>query len=229
MDWLRGLLDDWSLPPNYSTFGETIDQLFWIILVLTGIAFVLVEGGIVWFCYKYRNREGHRAFYTHGSNKLEVWWTVIPALIIGILGAYSAGVWHDIKAESNRPEGATEFRVVGKQFEWNVTYPGPDGSLDTEDDFILRNQFHFPAGEMITVLLESEDVIHSFFIPELRVKQDALPGQTIPVWFDSQVPGEFQIACAELCGLGHYYMMANVTVHERADFDAWQASQTQAQ
>ncbi|WP_419166448.1 cytochrome c oxidase subunit II [Candidatus Palauibacter sp.] len=221
---------DWALPPNYSTFGVVIDQLFWIILVITGIAFLLVEGGILWFCLRYRGREGARAHYTHGSNRLEVIWTIVPAIIIAILGAYSAAVWQDIKGASNRPEDALEFRVVGKQFEWNITYPGADRDIETEDDnFTVRNQFHFPVNEDITILLESEDVIHSFFIPELRVKQDAVPGMTIPVWFDATQTGDFEIACAELCGLGHYYMQASVTVHSAADFDAWLAGQASAQ
>ncbi|WP_419161962.1 cytochrome c oxidase subunit II [Candidatus Palauibacter sp.] len=233
---------DWALPPNYSTQGIVIDQLFWIILVITGIAFILVEGGILWFCLKYRGREGARAHYTHGSNRLEVIWTVVPAIIIAILGVYSAAVWQDIKSQSNRPQDALQFLVVGKQYEWNITYPGPDRKVrcppDPEDpdrdpcradNFIVRNQFHFPANEMVTVLLESEDVIHSFFIPELRVKQDAVPGMTIPIWFDSTQPGDFEIACAELCGLGHYYMQASVTVHSAADFDAWLAGQATAQ
>ncbi len=231
---------DWALPENFSTQGEVIDQLFYIILVLTGIGFLLVEGGIIWFCLKYRRREGRSAHYTHGSNRLEIVWTVIPAVIIAILGGYSGVVWQDLRSESNRPQGGLEFKVVGKQFEWNVTYPGTDRTLGTEDDFVVRNQFHFPADEMVTVLLESEDVIHSFFIPQLRVKQDALPGKTIAIWFDYksspsvrmegewEAIGNFQIACAELCGLGHYRMHAPVTVHTAAGFDAWLASQASA-
>lgn len=220
---------DWALPPNYSTQGVVIDQLFWIILVITGIAFVLVEAGLVWFAFKYRTREGHKAYYTHGSNKAEIIWTVVPALILTVLGVYSAGVWADIRGADSRPEGALEFLAVGKQFEWNITYPGADGSLGTADDFTVLNQFHFPVGQYVIVHLESEDVIHSFFIPELRVKQDAVPGMTIPIWFDATSTGEFEIACAELCGLGHYRMRASVTVHEVADFDAWQASRATTQ
>ena len=220
---------DWALPPNYSTYGVAIDQLFWIIFVITGIAFVLVEAGLIWFIFKYRSREGHTAYYTHGSDKLEVIWTVVPALVFVVLGVYSAGLWAEIKNPENMPEGAIEFGVMAKQFEWTVTYPGADQTLGTEDDFTVLNQFHFPSGEPVIVHLEAEDVIHSFFIPELRVKQDAVPGMKIPIWFDATQPGEFEIACAELCGLGHYRMQADVTVHERADFDAWQANQVLAQ
>lgn len=220
---------DWALPPNYSTMGAVTDQLFWIIFWLTAVAFVLVEGGILWFCFKYRGREGQKAHYTHGSNRLEVIWTVIPILVFAALGIYSAQLWAQIRGDSGRPQGALEYIVVGKQFEWNITYPGVDRQLGTADDFIVRNQFHFPVGQEIIVHLESEDVIHSFFIPELRVKQDAVPGMTIPIWFDATQTGDFEIACAELCGLGHYRMEANVTVHEVADYEAWQASQVSAQ
>ena len=216
---------DWSLPPNLSTQGVVIDQLFWIIAVLTGIAFILVEAGIVWFMIKYRRREGHKAYYTHGSKKAEIIWTAVPALIIAALGIYSGAVWADIRGSGGFPEDALTFHVVAKQFEWNITYPGADGAIDTADDFTVRNQFHFPANEPVIVRLQSEDVIHSFFVPELRVKQDAVPGMTIPIWFEATGTGEFQIACAELCGLGHYRMAAQVFVHERADYDAWSAAQ----
>lgn len=220
---------DWALPPNYSTQGDTIDLLFWIILVITGIAFLLVEFGIIWFIFKYRRREGRKAHYTHGSQKLEVIWTAVPAVVILILGIYSGRVWASIKSPDSFPQGALTIGVMAKQFEWNVTYPGVDRVLGTDDDFTVRNQFHFPAGEPVVVELESEDVLHSFFIPELRVKQDAVPGMTIPIWFDAREPGEFQIGCAELCGSGHYRMRASVTVHSPEDFQAWYAGQVAAQ
>ena len=216
---------DWSLPPNLSTQGVPIDTLFWIILILTGIAFVLVEAGIVWFMIKYRGREGRRAHYTHGSTRVEIIWTAIPALVLAALGLYSGTVWANIKSDRSFPDDALTLRVVAKQFEWNITYPGADGELDTGDDFTVRNQLHLPANEPVVVRLEAEDVIHSFFVPELRVKQDAVPGMTIPVWFEATGTGDFEIACAELCGLGHYRMRASVTIHDPADFQSWHASQ----
>jgi cytochrome c oxidase subunit 2 len=215
----------WFLPPNLSTQGVVIDQLFWVIAILTGVACILVEAGIVWFMFKYRTREGRTAYYTHGSKKAEIIWTAIPVLILAVLGIYSGSVWAGIRGSGSMPDDAPTFHVVAKQFEWNITYPGADGQIDTNDDFTVRNQFHFPANEPVIVRLESEDVIHSFFVPELRVKQDAVPGMTIPIWFEATGTGEFQIACAELCGLGHYRMYAQVVVHDRADFDAWSAAQ----
>jgi cytochrome c oxidase subunit II len=94
-----------------------------------------------------------------------------------------------------------EVAVAAKQFEWNVTYPGPDGVLGTADDFTRRNQLHLPVGRVVHVHLTAEDVIHSFFLPEFRVKQDAVPGMRIPVWFEATRTGTFMLGCAELCGM----------------------------
>jgi cytochrome c oxidase subunit 2 len=195
---------------------------------VTAIAFVLVEVGIIWFCVKYRRREGHRAFYTHGSKSLEVLWTAVPALAMVALGFYSANVWAQIKGRNSAPSESLQISVRAKQFEWNVTYAGADEVLGTSDDFSTRNQLHFPANRPILIWLESEDVLHSFFIPQLRVKQDAVPGMTIPVWFEATKTGDYQIGCAELCGLGHYRMRARVTIHEPAAYETWIGEQIAA-
>ncbi len=215
----------WSLPENIATYGGKIDAIFWVITVVTGIAFVLVEIGIIWFAVKYRRREGRRAYYTHGSKALEVLWTSVPALALVALGIYSADVWAQIKGRDSAPAGSLMLGVRAKQFEWNVTYPGADGTLGTSDDFVVRNQLHFPVNRPILIQLESEDVLHSFFIPQLRVKQDAVPGMTIPVWFEATKTGGYQIGCAELCGLGHYRMRARVTIHEPDEYERWHAEQ----
>ncbi|MEE8561430.1 MAG: cytochrome c oxidase subunit II [Gemmatimonadota bacterium] len=215
----------WSLPENIATYGGKIDAIFWVITVVTGIAFVLVEIGIIWFAVKYRRREGRRAYYTHGNKALEVLWTSVPALALVALGIYSADVWAQIKGRDSAPAGSLMLGVRAKQFEWNVTYPGADGTLGTSDDFVVRNQLHFPVNRPILIQLESEDVLHSFFIPQLRVKQDAVPGMTIPVWFEATKTGGYQIGCAELCGLGHYRMRARVTIHEPDEYERWHAEQ----
>lgn len=219
---------DWSLPPMLSVHGFDIDRLFWIILVITGIAFVLVEAGILWFSVRYRRRDGNRALYTHGSKRLEILWTAVPAITLVFLGIYSGTIWADIRSPSSVPDDALTLDVTARQFEWNVTYPGADRVPGNEDDFTIRNQFHIPAGEPVVVRLQSEDVIHSFFIPEFRVKQDAVPGMTVPVWFEATEPGDYQIACAELCGLGHYRMRARVTVHAPEAYGEWYAERAEA-
>lgn len=219
---------DWSLPLNASTQGVPIDNLFWLIFWITGVAFVLVEVGIIWFMWRYRAREGHKARYTHGHLGAEIIWTAIPALTMIFLGIYSGTIWAGIRSPDSFPTDALTISVVAKQFEWNVTYPGADRILGNDDDFSIRNRFEFPVGEPVIVRLESEDVIHSFFVPELRVKQDAVPGMTIPIWFEATQTGEFQIACAELCGLGHYRMRARVVVHEADSYETWYDEQTGA-
>ena len=218
----------WLLPPGNSTFAGDIDFLYYVILVITGIAFFVVEGGLVWFIIKYRRRPGRKAYYTHGSMTAEVVWTAIPAVTLIIIGIMSGRVWTDVRGRNSVPPGALEVSLVGKQFEWNTTYPGADGQLGTGDDFSTRNQLHVPVDQPVLVRLGTEDVIHSFFVPSLRVKQDALPGQTIDVWFEAMVPGRFEIACAELCGLGHYRMRAIITVHTADEYARWVQEQTAA-
>ena len=219
---------DWAMPPNASTQGVMIDGLFWLIFWITVIALVIVEVGVVWFLWRYRRREGRRARYTHGSTVAEIVWTAVPALVLVFLGVYSGRVWAQIRGPDSFPDQALTISVVAKQFEWNVTYPGADRILGNEDDFTIRNRFEIPVNEPVIVRLESEDVIHSFFIPELRVKQDAVPGMVIPIWFEAIQTGEFQIGCAELCGLGHYRMRARVKVHDRASYEAWYREQSAA-
>lgn len=209
----------WLLPESFSTFGARIDGLYMVILWITGITLLVTEVMLVAFVVKFRHKEGRKAHYTHGSKGLEITWTAATALIVIGLGIASTGVWHDVKARV--PDNAMEVIVTAKQFEWNATYPGPDGALGTADDFVRRNELDVPSGIPVVVHLRSEDVLHSFFLPELRVKQDAVPGRSIRVWFEATEPGEYTLGCAELCGLGHYRMSGTLTVHAPSDYQAW--------
>jgi cytochrome c oxidase subunit 2 len=215
----------WLLPPGASTFVREIDPIYYMILVITGVAFVLVEVALVWFLVRYRGRPGRRAHYTHGNNRAEVIWTAVTALVVVMIGLTSRGAWAHIKGRDSAPPGSYPIRVHVKQFEWIFTYPGPDGQLGNADDFTVRNQLHIPVNTPILAHLESEDVIHSFWIPAFRIKQDAVPGMHITAWFQPTQVGTFEIGCAELCGLGHYRMRGMVTVHSREDFDRWSAAQ----
>jgi len=217
----------WWLPLKASTFAGEIDGLFTAVLIITGIAFVVVEIGLVWFSLKYRNRPGRTAYYTHGNNTAEIIWTAIPAVTVVALGLVSNHYWKQIKGRDSVPADSYPIGVHAKQFEWQYTYPGPDGKLGTADDYTIRNQLHVPLNRNVVVILTSEDVIHSFFVPVFRVKQDAVPGLTIRAWFNATVPGEYELGCAELCGIGHYKMRTRVTVHTQADFDAWVKQQAQ--
>lgn len=218
----------WRLPQNISTFGDEIDGMFHIIAWITIVIFFLVEILLVWFLIRYRARADRKATYTHGNTRMEVLWTAATALIVVVLGIMSRGLWLDIKLPDRFPEPGLELLVQAKQFEWNVTYPGADGELGTADDFVRRNQLHVPVDVPILVRLESEDVIHSFYLPELRLKQDAVPGMSIPAWFQATQAGEYTLGCAELCGLGHYRMKATLTVHTAADWAQWYSQQQTA-
>jgi cytochrome c oxidase subunit 2 len=120
-------------------------------------------------------------------------------------------------------------QVTGKQFNWEVRYPGPDGEFDasadsttgTLDDYQIDNEVHVPVNKVVRVMLASKDVIHSFFVPQLRLKQDAVPGRMITAWFEATQPGTYEIPCAELCGFGHSGMLGRLYVHTPEEYKAW--------
>jgi cytochrome c oxidase subunit II len=211
----------WILPPSASSYAGDIDWLYYLILIITGIAFVLVEIGLVWFAIKYRARPGRKATYYHGNARAEWIWTSVTAVVVVVIGLLSAGVWDRIKGRDSVPADAMPIKIHAKQFEWHISYPGPDGQLNTGDDLSVRNQLHLPVNKPVVAELTSEDAIHSFFIPAFRIKQDAVPGMTIRVWFQPTDTGTFELACAELCGLGHYRMRAIATVHAEAGYQRW--------
>jgi cytochrome c oxidase subunit II len=213
----------WMLPPGASTFTGEVDWLYYTILWITGIAFFLVQGALVWVLIKYRARPGVRAHYTHGSAKAEWTWTSVTAVAVVALGLMSAGGWKRMKNAEAAPADAMKIGILAKQFEWHFRYPGPDGQLGTPDDFSVRNQLHLPVDRAVVATLEAEDVIHSFFVAPFRVKQDAVPGMKTLVWFQPNKPGTYEVGCAELCGLGHYRMRAVVTVHTQDDYARWVA------
>ncbi|HSS44839.1 MAG TPA: cytochrome c oxidase subunit II [Thermoanaerobaculia bacterium] len=214
--WMR-------LPEGVSSYSARIDGLFRLILWITGVIFVLVEALLLYFAIRYRHREGRRAQYTHGNNRLEVIWTIVPAIICVVLALLSRRTWAEIKQQM--PADALPIEITAEQFAWNIRYTGPDGRFGTADDIVTLNQLHFPVGRPVVVTLRSKDVIHSFFLPEFRVKQDAVPGMSTRIWFDAMRTGNWEIACAELCGLGHYRMKGFVTVESAEDFQKWLAEQ----
>jgi cytochrome c oxidase subunit II len=212
---------NWGFPENVSTFGASIDATFGAIFWATALAFVIVQGLLIYCIIRFRHRPGRKAVPIHGNLRLEILWTVVPAAGVFFLAFISTSVWLDIKQPDRFPQDALELAVHAQQFEWLVTYPGPDGQLGTDDDFVLRNQLHIPVDAPVRVILTADDVIHSFFLPHFRVKQDAVPGMEIPIWFQATATGEYALACAELCGLGHYRMRGSVTVHSPEEFEAW--------
>lgn len=212
-----------KLPDGVSSFSGQIDGMFWLILWITGIIFIVVEVLLIFFLWRYRHREGRQVVYTHGNSRVEVVWTIVPAVICVVLALMSRRLWADIK--QNMPAGAMPIGIEAEQFAWNIHYPGPDGKLFTADDVVTLNQLHIPVSKPVVVTLRSKDVIHSFFLPEFRVKQDAVPGMTTHIWFDGNTVGHWEIACAELCGLGHYRMKGFITVEPQEEFDKWLAQE----
>jgi cytochrome c oxidase subunit II len=219
---------NWLLPESVSTFGPDIDRLYYVILFITGAVFLATELLLVYFLFKYRRREGHKAEYIHGSTKAEIVWTAVPFLIVVGLALLSMGVWERIKDPSVFPTNGYEILLRARQFEWEASYAGADGQLRTADDFTVLNRLNVPADRPVVIHLEAEDVLHSFFVYDFRVKQDAVPGMTIPIWFEVPVPGEYTLGCAELCGTGHSSMDGVVVVQSAADFQTWEAGEIAA-
>jgi len=212
-------------PENVSTFGADIDGVFTMIAWIVGAWFVAAEAALLWFVVRYRRRRGQPAAYVRGERRAELAWVLVPAAVVLALDlaidAASGPAWARIK--QRMPPDAMTVNATAKQFNWEFGYPGPDGELDTADDVVLDNELHVPAGRDVLVRLRSKDVIHSFFIPVARLKQDVLPGRTIPAWFNVTVPGRYELPCAELCGFGHYTMRGFLVVHTPDDYRAWEA------
>ena len=218
---------NWWLPENVSTFGVEIDWLFHLIYAITAITGILVFAALIAFLVIYRDRPGRRARYTHGNTTLEIVWTIVPALILVVLTFLSVPAWSKIKM--TQPPTDVVIQVTAKQFNWQVAYPGPDGKFGTEDDKRFLDEMHVPMNKPIRVILKSQDVIHSFFVPSFRIKQDAVPGREIAAWFDATKPGKYEWPCAELCGFGHSGMKGWVYVHTPEDYAKWAAENLKAE
>ena len=209
---------DW-LPENISTYGGEIDKFFYIIYYITSAVFFLVSGAFLYFLVKYRYKEGQRAKYYHGNTALEIIWTTVTAVALLVLAFASKPVWSDIK--QNVPPSDIVVQVSGKQYNWEMLYPGPDRIFGTQDDYKVDNQLHVPKDKVVRLILKSQDVIHSLFMPHLRFKQDMVPGREILGWFEATKAGKYEIPCAELCGFGHSGMLGYLFVHTASDYEAW--------
>lgn len=207
------------LPEDVSPYGAGIDGLFRLIYYITATAFLVVTVLMVVFLVLYRYRKDRRATYTHGNTTLEIVWTLIPAVVFIWLGLASKSKWETLKMTI--PPTDTVIRVTAKQFNWEILYPGPDGKFDTADDKQVDNEIRVPVGTPVHVILRSKDVIHSFFLPNLRFKQDAVPGRDIQGWFQANKPGKYEIPCAELCGFGHSGMKGWLYVLPADDYHKW--------
>ena len=211
------------LPENVSTYGGEIDSMMYLIYYIVGAWFLLTYGAIILFLVLYRRREGRRATYVEGNRMREAAWILVPLLIVLALDLWmdfrGAEVWAKVKARV--PPSDLRVQVTAKQFNWEILYPGPDGQFGTADDLLLENELHVSVNKVVRVVLKSKDVIHSFFLPHLRLKQDTVPGRTIEAWFEATKPGQYELPCAELCGFGHSGMKGWLYVHPADEYQKW--------
>lgn len=223
---------NWGFPENLEAatpLGRRIDDLFYLILWIVVIAFIATMLALSYVLWKASKNEDEKGWFSHGSHNLEMIWTIVPSGILLFIALYQMDVWalyrvrdYDLQPGQSR-EQTVVAEVTARQFEWRIRYPGPDRTFKDQQavkDWLARphkgdlyavNHLRVPLNRETVIYLKSADVQHAFFVPDLRVKQDALPGQAIDVWFTVNRAGDFDLTCAELCGWGHYKMRGRVT------------------
>lgn len=213
------------LLPSASSFSGEVDQLFWLITFIVGFGFIAAELMFFWLMWRFRKRPGVPSTYVTGNEKRLKNWINIPHTLILLFDIViiiaAVRVWVDIK--QTLPPADVTVRVMSQQWAWTFTDPGPDGLLDTPDDVRTTDELHIMTGKTYHFELESKDVLHSFFIPAFRLKQDAIPGRRYTGWFRPTQSGSYDILCAEICGMGHGVMGARLVVEAPEQHAAWLA------
>lgn len=198
-------------PENVSTYGQEIDNLFWLVLVFVAIAFVISLFVLVYPLVKNHHKKVKRAEYFTGENKKHFRW-VIAALILLALSDFMIlfaehHTWNEIEEKPSTTD--IHIGITGRQWNWIFSYPGPDGKLYTADDVVVDEQnseLHIPVNKNIVFDLRSKDVVHSLFVINTRLKQDVIPGRVNTRWFNITKEGKYDISCAEICGVLHSKM-----------------------
>ena len=250
--WFAPSYGWWFPGEAASPLGRRIDDLFYMILMITSLTFVGTQAALGYVLFKGASdtepqAEGKKAWFSHGSHELEVIWSIVPAFILLFIALYQLDVWAEYRVKDAFPREKMEAvfgrinqsrsakdtlalaEVTARQFEWRIRYPGfnEDGTLKPlkpepqPTDLYAVNDLHLPASAPVMINLRTEDVQHSFFLPELRVKQDAVPGLVIPIWFEAEKQQTYQLLCAELCGWGHYKMKARFVAESDENFIAY--------
>lgn len=213
---------EWLLP-SASTYASDIDRLFDVITLLVGIPFLIACYLFFSFILRFRAKSGRKAMYITGTEHQYIrWihWAHIPILTFDVIIVVMAvNVWYDVK--QNLPEADATVRLIAQQWAWTFVHPGPDNVLDTADDITTINELHIAANTLYHYKLESKDVLHNFSVPVFRLKQDAIPGRVISGWFEATRTGEFDIQCAEICGIGHGLMPARLFIESSELHAAW--------
>lgn len=238
--WLFAGQNRWWFPEGISEYAPLIDAQFMRTLFVVAIAFIAAQFALGYAVMRFGRKGDARAVYTHGSNKLEVTWTIITGAVFVVLAILGQRVWAQLHLTA-AADNAAKIEVVAQQFQWNFHYSGADGTFGkTEARYIDDSALNFvgldpndPAGKddaqlttlvvpkdrAVELTLKSKDVIHSFFVPVLRFKQDTLPGMAIKVHFTANKEGKYEIPCAELCGSLHHNMKSNMIVIPSDEFD----------
>ena len=231
----------WHMPPYISEYGAAYDSHFMLTLITIGIIFFFAQMGLAYVVFRYRDRGG-RAGYSHGNTAMEVLWTSATGVVFVGLAILGAHIWAQAHFEQPRTD-ALKVEMWGQQFAWYVRYAGPDGQfgrtkpelmkessgnalgLDPEDptskDDVVMPIIAVPVNRQVELILRSKDVIHNFFVRELRLKQDAVPGMETRLHFTASKIGRYEVPCSELCGLGHYQMRSFLQVMSPEDYEQW--------
>lgn len=235
----------WGLPVAASTYAGKIDGALNLLHGVMIAIFVLWAIYMAYCLFAYRQAKHPVATYSKEHSKLALlpdW--IILAFEVWLIFIVGIPIWAHIREELPKPENSVVVNMTAEQFAWTFHYPGPDGKfgkqavalvnsdnplgLDSndeagKDDLVSVNELHIPLGKPVLLTMSSKDVIHSFFVPEFRTKQDVVPGMRIPIWFEPTLEGRFEIGCAQLCGTGHYKMRGDVFVKSPQEYDAWLA------
>ncbi|VVE70885.1 cytochrome B [Pandoraea captiosa] len=231
----------WWLTPLASNWRQMDDTLT-ITLVITGVAFVVVNLFVAWAIFRYRHREGHRAAYEPHNRRLEAW--LIGVTTVGIAAMLAPGLFVYAKL-IDPPDNAHVVEVVGQQWQWRFRLPGPDGRLGTSDPryvsadnplglnpkdpanqdnrIVDAPELHLLVGQPVKLLLRAKDVLHDFYVPPFRTRMNMVPGMVTQMWLTPTRTGRFDILCAQLCGVGHANMRGVVVVDDKPAYDAWVA------
>lgn len=215
-------------PVDISTNGHLIDSLFHLTSMLLLFFITLVCLGLFGFSYLYRKSKHPVALYVHGTSKKHIAIVAaIGAMVFIMVDMKITGISNRDYMESftNWPKETPEVvrvEVLGQQWAWNFRYAGKDGIFNTEDDIVTLNDLRLPIGRKVVFQVTAKDVIHSFSLPNARIKVDAMPGKIAKMWTELTKPGVYDIVCAQICGTFHYRMQAKLTVYTQEDFDKWQ-------
>lgn len=203
-------LADYGMPIQGNKHAAQVDSLYGFLLLASLISCILVIGGMIFFVFKYKRRtENDDTPYISHNNTLEFLWSFIPFLIFMVVFVWG---WKLYYQAQNAPQNAFEVHVFGRQWGWDFQYKS--GRMST-DEFVV------PVGKPIKLIMTSTDVLHSFYLPAFRIKQDVVPGMYSSLWFEADKEGEYQVFCTEYCGKSHSLMLAKLKVVSQADFEDW--------